>query len=296
MKRDGLFFLHPWVAFIYFALMLGFCMAFRHPMYQAASFFGALIYAMLAQGKKAVAFTLKYALPVIFLTAFINPAFNHAGVTVLTYLPSGNPFTAESVLYGISSGVMFSCVILWFLNFNRVMTSDKLICLFGRVVPILSLLLSMTLRFIPKFKKTLNEIRQSQDCICINSEEERNPLKRLKRTFTVFSAAVTYSLEGAVDTSDSMKSRGYGLGSRTCFSLYTFRVSDGIFLSVSVFLAVVTFVAALFNFTAVRFFPSVSVIKQNALSVFLFMFYAAFCFLPAILTAVLNKRLKRAGL
>ncbi len=296
MNSDGLFFLHPWVTAVYFAFAFAFSMAFRHPMYQAASFCGALIYALLVQGKRSVAFTFKYALPVILITALINPVFNHAGVTVISYLPTGNPLTAESILYGFSSGIMFSCIMLWFLSFNRVMTSDKLICLFGRVAPILSLLLSMTLGFIPKFKKTLRNIKASQESLCAACNEERNPFKRLRSSLSVFFAAVTYSLEGAVDTSDSMKSRGYGLSGRTAFSIYRFKARDGVFLSVTLASAAMIMLSAVLGFTAVRFFPSVAVMELNTLSIFLFVFYVIFCFQPAILTAALKKKLKGVGL
>ena len=35
--------------------------------------------------------TCGWPLPVLLLAALVNPAFNHAGVTILIYLPSGNP-------------------------------------------------------------------------------------------------------------------------------------------------------------------------------------------------------------
>ena len=38
------------------------------------------------------------------MAALINPAFNHEGATLLTYLPSGNPLTLESILYGLAAG------------------------------------------------------------------------------------------------------------------------------------------------------------------------------------------------
>ena len=47
------------------------------------------------------------------------------------------------------------------------MTSDKFIYLFGRVIPKLSLLLSMVLNFVPKFKQHFKEIDQSQKALGI---------------------------------------------------------------------------------------------------------------------------------
>ena len=47
---------------------------------------------------------------------------------------------------------------------------------------------------------------------------EKGRLQKLKSAVTVFSVMVTWSLENAVETADSMKSRGYGLPGRTGYS------------------------------------------------------------------------------
>ncbi len=50
-------------------------------------------------------------------------------------------------------------VIQWFSCYNKVMTSDKFIYLFGRLIPALSLILSMALRFVPGLTGQLKVIR-----------------------------------------------------------------------------------------------------------------------------------------
>ena len=70
---------------------------------------------------------------------------------MLFYLKDGNPVTLESILYGVGSGIMLACVVSWFSVFHAVMTSDKFMYLFGKVIPAFSLLLSMCLRFVPRF-------------------------------------------------------------------------------------------------------------------------------------------------
>lgn len=104
---------------------------------------------------------------------------------------------------------MLAAVVLWFSCWNTVMTSDKLMHLFGRVVPALSLLLSMTLRFVPRFQAKLREVTAARRGMGLYAEKGR--LQKLKSAVTVFSVMVTWSLENAVETADSMKSRGYGL-------------------------------------------------------------------------------------
>lgn len=42
----------------------------------------------------------------------------------------------------------------------------------------------------------------------------------------MLSILVTWALENAIETSDSMRSRGYGLKGRTAFSIYKFTKKD----------------------------------------------------------------------
>ena len=162
------------------------------------------------------------------LAALVNLAFNHEGATILAYLPSGNPLTLESIAYGFAAAAMLAAVVLWFSCWNTVMTSDKLMHLFGRVVPALSLLLSMTLRFVPRFQAKLREVTAARRGMGLYAEKGR--LQKLKSAVTVFSVMVTWSLENAVETADSMKSRGYGLPGRTAFSLYRYSRRDRLLL------------------------------------------------------------------
>ncbi|MCQ5187628.1 energy-coupling factor transporter transmembrane protein EcfT, partial [Streptococcus parasanguinis] len=45
------------------------------------------------------------------------------------------------------------------------MTTDKFVYLFGRVIPALSLVLSMVFRFVPKFSAQVKVIRNGQKCV-----------------------------------------------------------------------------------------------------------------------------------
>ena len=209
---------HPLVNFLYFTLVIGFSMVLTHPLAQGISLACAIIYAVQAEGRKVVLCTLKWCLPIMLLTAFMNPAFSHEGITILLYFPTGNPLTLESILYGLSAGVMIATVMLWFVNFNRVITSDKFIYLFGRIIPAMSLVLSMTLRFIPKFKSQLNSVVDAQKSIG-RDISEGSLWQRTKIAITVLSIMVTWALENSIETADSMKSRGYGLKGRTAFSI-----------------------------------------------------------------------------
>ena len=213
------------VNFLYYGLVLVFSMFLMHPVYLAISLLGAFCYSVWLQGRKAVQFTVLGLLPMAAFAALINPAFNHEGATILTYLPSGNPMTLESILYGFAAAAMLAAIVLWFSSYNEIMTSDKFVYLFGRVIPALSLVLSMTLRFVPKFKAQLQTVMEAQRCVGRDTSNGSLP-QRLKSAAKVFSIMLTWSMENAIETADSMRSRGYGLPGRSAFSVCRFDSRD----------------------------------------------------------------------
>ena len=273
---------HPLVNFLYFSIVIGFSMALNHPLAQGISLVCAIVYAVQTDGRKAVLFTLKWCLPVMLLTAFMNPAFSHEGVTILLYFPTGNPLTLESILYGLSSGVMIATVMLWFLNFNRVMTSDKFIYLFGRIIPAMSLVLSMTLRFIPKFKAQMNCVVDAQKSIG-RDISEGSLWHRTKIAVTVLSIMVTWALENAIETADSMKSRGYGLKGRTAFSIYRFDDRDKLAMLYLGFCGFYLLAGTMVSAFGFRYFPSIRCVELNTATLSFQFVYLMMCIMPVVL-------------
>ena len=282
---------HPLVNFLYFSLVIGFSMALNHPLAQCISLGCACCYAVQIEGKNAVLFTLKWCLPIMLLTAFINPAFSHEGMTILLYFPTGNPLTLESTLYGLSSGCMIATVMLWFLNFNRVITSDKFIYLFGRIIPAMSLVLSMTLRFIPKFKAQMDTVVDAQKSIG-RDISEGSLWHRTKIAVTVLSIMVTWALENAIETADSMKSRGYGLPGRTAFSIYRFDDRDKTAMLYLGFCGMYLLCGMMVSAFGFRYFPSIRFIGINAVTLSFQFVYLILCMMPVALNRAEDNKWK----
>lgn len=219
--------MHPAVNFLFFLFTIGFAMVFMHPLYLALSFLCAVMSRTFAVGKpraKNIIYTV-----ILFISAsLVTPVFSHEGVTILTYLPSGNPLTAESILYGISASFMLITVLLWFTSFNTVMTSDKIVYLAGRLAPSLSLIFSMCLRFVPRFVSQIKKIALARKAY--GKDAPKKLTDRAKSALAVLSAAVSISLEGSIETADSMKCRGYGLSHRTAYTNFKFSPRDVFFI------------------------------------------------------------------
>ncbi len=282
---------HPLVNFLYFSLVIGFSMALIHPLAQLISFACACTYAVQAQGKKAVLFSLKWCLPMMLLTAFVNPAFSHEGVTILLYFPTGNPLTLESILYGLSSGLLLAAVMLWFLNFNRVITSDKFIYLFGKLIPAMSLVLSMTLRFVPRFKSQMDTVIDAQRSIG-RDISQGSLWQRTKTAITILSIMITWALENAIETADSMKSRGYGLKGRTAFSIYRFDDRDKTAVAYLSFCGLYLLAGAMVSAFGFRYFPSIRYVSLDTATLSFHFVYFAMCIMPVVLCAAEERKWK----
>lgn len=280
--RDSFSEYHPFINLIYFAFTISFSLVLTHPLAQGISIMCAVIYAVSINGKKSVIFLLKYCLPMVLLTAFINPAFNHEGSTTLLYFPNGNPLTLESILYGFSAGVMIITTLMWFSSFNRVMTTDKFIYLFGKVIPALSLVLSMSLRFVPKFKSQMQTVTEAQRSIG-RDVSNGSLFERTKTAIHIFSIMITWSLENAIETADSMKSRGYGLKGRTAFSIYRFQERDKYALIWLSFCGLFIIAGTLLNAFGFRYFPDIRYAAFDMTTIPFYCVYSALCITPVIL-------------
>lgn len=253
-----------------------------HPAYLGTSLLWALIYSVLLRGRRAVRFQVSFLLPLMLAAALINPAFNHEGGTILAYLPGGNPLTLESILYGVAAAAMLAAVICWFSCYNEVMTSDKFIYLFGRILPSLSLLLSMSLRFVPRFKAQLAVIVAAQRGIG-RDMSAGGVRSRARRGITVLSAMVTWALENAVETADSMKSRGYGLPGRTAFSVFVWSRRDIWALLYLVVLIVYILIACCGGGITFRYFPHLQSPPTDWYRGSVFAAYCLLCSMPVMI-------------
>ena len=279
MKERAFAGYHPVVNFVYFVLVLTCAMVILHPVCLGISLLCAAAYAVLLVGRAAFAKRAAFLVPMMLAAALLNPAFNHRGRTILGYLPGGNPLTLESVLYGAAAAVMLAAVLCWFSCFQAVMTSDKIVYLFGRAAPVLSLLLAMVLRFVPRLGAQLRRISDAQRCIG-RDVRSGGILRRARCGVAILSILVTWALENAVETADSMKSRGYGLPGRTAFSVFRFEARDGRMLCAILCAGAYLGVGAVTGGLKWRYFPAAKFGAVTPYSVSILAVYLLLCALP----------------
>jgi energy-coupling factor transport system permease protein len=282
MTRGAFATCHPIIGFVYFVFVICVTIFFLHPVMLAVSFAAAAAYTVYLKGRKAVKYQLLMLLPLMVAAAAVNPLFSHAGMTILGYFQNGNPLTLESILYGLAAAAMIGAVILWFACYSEIMTSDKFLYLFGKAVPALSLVISMTLRFIPRYIAQTKKIANAQRGIG-KDVSSGGVLARARSGLSILSVMVTWALENAIETSDSMRSRGYGLKGRTAYSDYRFGARDKAVLAV--LSALIALTCALIALRAVHavFFPAFLMNGETGLAFLAYAVYFAACALPLFL-------------
>lgn len=208
----------------------------------------------------------------------VNPLVSHRGETVLLVM-NHRPITLESLLYGLAAGGMVLSVMYWFRSFTAIMTSDRLLYLFGALSPRLSLVLSMALRYVPLFGQQARRIQRTQQAMGLYRDD--NVLSSFRGRLSVFSSLTTWALENGVVTADSMAARGYGTGRRTRFSPLRFTRHDAALLIMSLLLTSIALWAA--TGRSVAYYPTFVTAPMDWQAWAGYGAYALLVFLPAFI-------------
>lgn len=278
---------HPAVNFIFFLFAIGITMFSMDPVFLLVTLVASWMWSVLLGGQKAVKFNLIMTVPIIIVMAIINTLFTHNGATVLFYL-NYNRITLEAFLFGIAGAVMISSVVVWFTCFNKVMTSDKFIYLFGKAAPVLGLTLSMIFRFIPLLKSRYAEISMGQKCM--GRHVEKGFFSKARQLVKEVSILVSWSLEASIETADSMEARGYGLPGRGSFHLFKFDNRDK---KLTVFIVVLGLVATLgcaLGRTSIYYYPVIVMEGWDLLKILTLVCYTVLLFAPLVIDIIGEKQ------
>lgn len=273
---------HPAAQLIFFVSAISFTMFIMHPIMLMISLVTASLYVLYSGGLRAFIKSVRITFLTSVMVIIINPLISHQGITVITYLPDGNPLTVESFLFGIAAALLMSCTLKWFYSVNRIFTSDRVIYLFGKITPKLALLISMTLNFVSKFTAQLKIVRAAQYSLG-RDITTGSVLVRIKNGIRILSAMIQWSLENSIDTADSMKSRGYGLKKRTSFSLFRIVFHDVALISVVLIADIYMILAYKAGTLEYSYYPFFEIPIPDFYTISTYVVFAFLCALPMII-------------
>ncbi|HHX37085.1 MAG TPA: energy-coupling factor transporter transmembrane protein EcfT [Clostridiaceae bacterium] len=278
MKFDSY---HPVINFIYFTTVITMSIIFDQPVFLSLSYLCSFIYSISLNGTRSAVFNV-ILIPFIVAFALYYASYNHFGITNITVNFIGNQITLESLLYGAALGIKIASVLMWFSCVHKVISSDKIIYLFGRVLPKLSLLLSLALRLVPRIKTYAKAVNTAQSCIGRGLKQGKI-LQRMRSLIRLLSILVTWTMEHIVAISDSMRSRGYSLKGRTAFSIYRFDNRDRSFVIALFFYSTLILAGVLLDQTNILYDPEIIMNKMTPLSLLFYLAYVSLCILPLAL-------------
>lgn len=272
---------HPAVCMLYFVAAIVFAFCSMQPGYVVTTAVMACAYLVYLAGWRRLGRVLVVFAPLVILVALLNSLFNTAGSTVV-WKAGPLQLTVEGMAYGLMIGLMLLAVLTWFGCYNEVMTEDKFTYLFGRVAPTISLVISMISRWVPTMAHRGRVIYDSQEALIggksVPSGEDgdgddagraRSPRRRrredkaarqgvVRRATRLASVLVGLGLEDSIQTSDSMRARGWGLARRTSYASYPWHAREYVVL-VFLLVMIVLNAALLFPATAqFAYYPTMS--------------------------------------
>ena len=255
-------------------------MVSMHPVVIAASIIGGMLLFSIRNTPRKIVEELFFFFCLFFMLAVMNPIFIHSGENILFFM-NDNPVTLEALIYGTVSAGMLVGVLLWCKCYTTILTTDKFLYLFGKIIPKMGLILSMVFRFIPLFKLQIHKINQAQKTMGLYATDSIPD--KIGGGMRVFDSLLAWSMENSIDTADSMKARGYGLPGRTSFTLFKFQTRDAIVMGIMGVLAVITLFCFLKGSFEMYYYPYVADIKTDHLAVVGYVSVLIFMCIPGIL-------------
>lgn len=245
---------HPLVTFLYYVGSIALIFLMLHPVFLSVGIAIVLAINYMHDRLMGIRRWAFFLLASVFLMLLLNPLFNERGRHVLFEIGQ-HRFTLEAFVIGGMNVLSIITVIALFISYNMVMTPNKLLFLFAKVLPQTGVLLMLTLRFIPLMRLRMEEISLVQRSKGI-SVHEGTWIKRVKTGLLYVQVLLTYSLEEAIQTADSMKARGYGdERTRTTYEFFKINRADVLAIVILAALFGVVCTCRIFGYGFLKVYP-----------------------------------------
>lgn len=210
---------HPFINLLYYGCVGVLLMVFLHPIFLLTAILLLAMVNLLHGNKEKLKKSCPYFIFMGLMVIVLNPIFVRKGATILFYFRN-NPVTLEAIVYGMVMAFMLISILVLFLSFNHVINSRKFMFLFSKVWPQLALLLMLTIRFVPLFIRRWRELYEVQK-VRNHSISQGSIRMRASAGMLYMQKLLTWSLEEALQSAESMKARGFGLSKkRTAYQAF----------------------------------------------------------------------------
>lgn len=225
--------LHPAFQAGYYSIILIGILLVKHPIELFLLWLGACLSLELSRfqlktqdfQKSILQFTLPFLIGIP--VALLNTLFNSQGLYPIVPLSTGLTLTWDAFFDGFQSGFRLGLSILWLSHLQETISTSRLLFLLKPIFPSFSLLLTLTLKFFPRFRSEANELVLVQSTT--NSNKKEGKRRTLQRLSLLLSSLSAWALEDSMHTAEILEQRGFGLTrARTSYQLYVWRKKESL--------------------------------------------------------------------
>lgn len=259
MMENGFQGYHPFVLFFYYVSVGILAMFVNHPIFLLTACLLLVCVNIVHDGGKALRQWTPMLIGMSTFIILLNPFINSRGTTILFYF-RGKQVTLEATMYGVVMSLSLVLILLMFMSFNYVLNGNKFLFVFSKILPKTAFLTMLVIRFVPLLKRRFDEIKDVQRVrgMVLTEGTIRD---RMKNGLSMMQVLLTWSLEEAIETADSMKARGYGLGKRSPYVPYKMATRDKRGIVILVLLLAISLAGGFLGYGKIVIYPELGTIQ-----------------------------------
>lgn len=266
--QNGFHSFHPFVQFTYYVCVATLAFYFKHPVFLLTACLILICVNLTHDGGRAFRQWIPALLTMSILIMVLNPFLVSRGTNILFYF-RGKQVTLEATIYGVVMALSIAIILIMFISFNLILNGNRFLFLFARILPRTAFLTMLSIRFVPLLRRRLSEINAVQRIRGL-SLTEGNLRERAKAGMLKTQILLTWSLEEAIQTADSMKARGYGIGKKTAYIPYRMEKQDWAWLILLGLLFLVCIIGGLLGYGKIIIYPELGTLQFYLLDWVLF--------------------------
>ena len=137
-------------------------------------------------------------------------------LTLYNITPGPAMFTEQpDIVWGL-----IAALLMVFPSLNVLLDSERILFLFSRLMQTSALILSMSMRFVPLLTRRARELRQ------LHRQDGEGLPARLSHAGKLLGALLDWTMEEGMQSSRTLRARGYGAQSRSFYGVFRFTARD----------------------------------------------------------------------
>ena len=279
---------HPYVAFCYYVCSGILIMYYNHPVFLITALFVLILVNLSHDRGKTLK---KWTIPLLLMGvvfALLNPLLVSRGTHFLFYI-GNRQITLEATMFGIVMSLTLVSVIILFVSFNLILNGNKFLFVIGKIVPRTAFLMMLSIRFVPLLHNRFTEISSVQRVRGMNMAQG-TLRERARNGMNMMQTLLTWSLEEAIQTSDSMKARGYASGKKSSYHLYKMEKCDWFWLFTLILLFSLSIAGGMLGYGQIVIYPELGTLHFFIIDWLLFVSMIIILSFPLIVEGIEKAR------